>query len=172
MSDDLKCKICGGQLEIFDFEHGVVKCRNCSSKTLLDTKLLSELNQVQKPQIPQELMVNMTKEDVSAAKQARIRQNVVYSIKGAIALISLAILAIYAFIMYSIFKGNLQASNLEMIIISLIGLITPAMFGSFSSVTKSKTESLILNIMFLLITLVISAVVVYFAAIRYLTLVL
>lgn len=165
---EFRCKMCGGDLAIDDITLGIAKCLYCSNKTRLDPAMLNELRKIPQQKLTQDVMVNMTKEDVEAAKRARGRENAIYAIKGTIAILSLAILGVYAFIMYYSIIQALVLSNLELVIVSFVGIIAPAMFSVISKVDKKKIESLALHIILLIVSLFVSGIIVYFAFMRYL----
>ena len=165
--NEFRCKVCGGMLTIDDYTLGIAKCLNCSNKTRLEEPLLSELKNMPQQKVVTEVMVNMSEEDVKALNKARGRENAIYSIKCVIAILSLAILGIYASIMYFSLKGEVQLSNLELLVVSLLGIAVPAAFGTFSKLSKKKAESLAVHIMMLAMCFVITGLLVYFSVVRY-----
>ena len=121
--EELRCPICGGQLEIDDRSLGIFKCLNCGNKTKLDIHEIPKSQLItQNSQDNAEILVSTTstKED----ENKKEKHNYVFqkSINILVLLVGLLLLILSIYIDFSNFisKGNIQL--LEAIIILSVGV--------------------------------------------------
>ena len=88
--NEFRCKVCGGQLTVEDPELGIVKCINCTNRSRMDGDL-TNLMSVKQIYRPQQIMQNMTDNQVEKVEKDRKRRNVVYSFKALIAILALIV---------------------------------------------------------------------------------
>ena len=150
-NEEFRCKICGGSLEIVDENLGICKCINCGNKAKVKLSDIVNFAPITPPS-PSPVLVNVTNEDIKHAESLRKRKNLIYSIKGIIALYSIAIISLYLTIMGMYTKGDIDVGTMEVILISIVGLFVPMVFSVFAKVYKNKKESIYLNIFVLLLT--------------------
>lgn len=165
-SEDFRCKVCGGTLEIEDPISGMAKCLNCGNQCTIDLGGIP-IRKVTKNVEEQKVFVSMTNDDVKKERKKRIKNNKIFLSKALIALIAIIIVGMYSAIIYMSINGILQLGVSEIVVVSLIGLGAPIFMSIFSRVYKDKNESLFVNVLLLIISLVILCLVVYFAYIRY-----
>ncbi len=159
--EDFRCKICGGVLQIEDPALGILKCIHCGNKTKIELNQLTNLPPPKSP--PDEpILVNMTNDDLLKAAKERKRRVIAYSLKAIIALYSIGILALFLYILSSYLKGAIDVDSKYMILTSLIGIFVPLLFSVFAKVYKHKKEQIGINIIFLIISTIIFAIVIYF----------
>ncbi len=165
-SEDFRCKVCGGTLEVEDPISGMARCLNCGNQCSIDLEGIP-LRKVTKNVEEQKVFVSMTNDDVKKERKKRIKNNKIFLFKAFIALIAILITVIYSGVMYMSINGIIELKVIELIIVSFIGLGVPILLGIFSRVYKDKQESLFVNVLLLLISLIILAILGYFAYIRY-----
>ena len=165
-SEDFRCKVCGGFLEVEDPISGMAKCLNCGNQCTIDLGGIP-LRKVTKKVEEQKVFVSMTNADVEKEKKKRIKNNILFLSKALIALIAIIITGVYSGVIYMSIKGIIQMDTIELVLVSLIGLGVPILMSVFSKVYKNKNESLFLNIILLMASIAILGVVVFVACVKY-----
>lgn len=165
-SEDFRCKVCGGTLEIEDPISGMAKCLNCGNQCTIDLGGIP-LRKVTKNVEEQKVFVSMTNDDVKKERKKRIKNNEIFLSKAFIALIAILITGIYSGVIYMSINGIISLGITELIVVSLIGLGAPILMSIFSRVYKDKNESLFVNVLLLIISLILLGITGYFAYIRY-----
>ena len=165
-SEDFRCKVCGGTLQIEDPISGIAKCMNCGNQCTIDLEGVP-LRKVTKNVEEQKVFVSMTNDDVKKEKKKRIKNNYIFLSKAFIALIAIIIVGIYSAVIYMSINGIGSLDITELLIVSLIGLGVPILLSVFSKVYKDKNESLFVNVLLLSLSLIILGICAYFAYIRY-----
>ena len=164
--NEFRCSVCGGQLVIDNPELGIVKCANCTNRSRIDGDLtnLMAIRQIYKPQ---QILQNMTDKQVEKVQKDRKRRNVVYTFKALIATLSLVIAGFYISIMVNSYTGKVSLSNLEIILVSLIGIGLPAFMSVFSKVYKGRDGSVFVHVVMFFVFLILTLGILYLTLTRY-----
>ena len=164
--EETRCRVCGGILIPDKESLGFSKCAHCGNRFRMTEAQISALREIE-PKENVGVFVSMSEKDVEREKAQIKKNNVVYVLKGLLALMSVIICGIFISLMTLSFKGNLGLNNIEMVIIAAIGVGVPMLMGVFSKVYSNKKESLTLNIFMFAIFFVMFAVICYFAIAKY-----
>ena len=163
---EFRCKMCGGTLEVDRDEFGVAKCSYCGNKYPVELGAIRQLRQQPKPE-ETKIFVNMTKDDVEKEAKSRVKRNAVYAIKSVISLLSICIIGVYICLMYFMFKGSLEMSTLQSVVVGVIGLVTPAILSIFAKVYKRGNESLFAMSLAGMVSFVIFVAIMYVSISKY-----
>ena len=164
--NEFRCKVCGGQLTVEDPELGIVKCINCTNRSRMDGDL-TNLMRVKQIYRPQQIMQNMTDNQVEKVEKDRKRRNVVYSFKALIAILALIVSGLFIAIMVNLYTGKLSLGNLETIIIAIIGIGLPSFMSVFSKVHKERNGSIFVHVVMFMAFLILTVCILYVTLARY-----
>ena len=164
--NEFRCKVCGGQLTVEDPELGIVKCINCTNRSRMDGDL-TNLMRIKQIYRPQQIMQNMTDNQVEKLEKERRRRNVVYTFKALIALLALIVAGLFITIMVNLYTGKLTLGNAETIIIAIIGIGLPSFMSVFSKVYKGRNGSIFVHVVMFFVFLIITLSVLYLTLTRY-----
>ena len=164
--NEFRCNVCGGQLMIENPELGIVKCANCTNRSRIDGDL-TNLMAIRQIYRPQQILQNMTDKQVEKVEVDRKRRNVVYTLKALIATLALVIAGFYITIMVNSYKGKLCLGNLEIIIVSIVGIGLPAFMSVFSKVYRGRDGSIFIHIVMFLLFLMLTLGILYITLTRY-----
>ena len=164
--NEFRCKVCGGQLTVEDPELGIVKCINCTNRSRMDGDL-TNLMRIKQIYRPQQIMQNMTDNQVEKVEKDRKRRNVVYSFKALIAILALIVSGLFITIMVNLHTGKLVLGNVEIIIVSIVGIGLPSFMSVFSKVYKGRNGSIFIHVVMFFVFLILTLGVLYLTLTRY-----